>query len=291
MNFSVVAPVSDKRESKRPQVYTIYQFSNGASKKQITAPDIPSGEEGDVDADVPESPGIPVPPRTFGRVKRMARRLVDGDDDGHAAPLAMPVATAGVQVAPLATAGVQVAPLATPGVQAAPLAMPVDTAGVQAAPLATAGVQVAATGAQAALPMAVAVEYIPRNADNAAMYMEVDRMDARFKALEKRLVELEETNVILKSNEAVYQVAYGQVEARLKEKDEKHAELMRAQEEISRLKEEKYLAIIAENSGRFMELLQEKEDKFNEVVTVNYEAIRAKDETIEILRAAKRPRQ
>lgn len=263
MNFSVVAPVSDKRESKRPQVYTIYQFSNGASKKQITAPDIPSGEEGDVDADVPESPGIPVPPRTFGRVKRMARWLVDGDDDGHAAPLA------------------------TPGVQAAPLV----TAGVQAMPLATAGVQVAATGAQAALPMAVAVEYIPRNADNAAMYMEVDRMDARFKALEKRLVELEETNVILKSNEAVYQVAYGQVEARLKEKDEKHAELMRAQEEISRLKEEKYLAIIAENSGRFMELLQEKENKFNEVVKVNYEAIRAKDETIEILRAAKRPRK
>ena len=208
-----------------------------------------AGAAGGVEA----SPGIPVRPRSqLGlRKKRMAYRLNEDDEDdagaaagaGSGSAQALPAAVAEPVPAP-------VPPVAQPAPGPAP--RPADPA---------------------QLPLAVAVEYIPRNADNAAMYMEVDRMDARIQALEKKLADLEETNGVLTSNEAVYQIAYNTIEARLKEKDEmhaelvkakdeKHTELMKAQAEISKIKEEKYLDIIKGNTDCFMRLMAEKDEKY-----------------------------
>ena len=225
---------------------------------------------------------MPVPTNLFRRVKRMARRLDESDDDG---------ANEGVSRATSASpAPAGVSRATTPAGPAAPVAAPASPAAASV-PAST-----------ASLPMAVAVEYVPRNADNAAMYMELDRVEARFKALDGRLAELEETNRVLTSNEAVYQIAYAQVEARLREKDEKHAELikcmearhaeaLKAQEEIARLKEASYLATIKENADRFMQLTKEKDDKYNDMFNANYDLARAKDEIIETLHIAKRSRQ
>ena len=197
-----------------------------------------AGAAGGVEA----SPGIPVRPRSqLGlRKKRMAYRLNEDDEDDAGA--AAGAGSGSAQALPAAVAEPVPAPV-PPVVQPAPGPAPRPADPAQ-------------------LPLAVAVEYIPRNADNAAMYMEVDRMDARIQALEKKLADLEETNGVLTSNEAVYQIAYNTIEARLKEKDEKHADLMKAQEEISKIKEDKYLEIIKGNTNCFMRLMAEKDEKY-----------------------------
>ena len=245
MNFSVVAPVNDKRESKKPQTYTIEKSLAGISKKRLASPAIEDecpfdGNPGPVepsagDHTTPDSPGIPVPERTFQRVKRVARRLDDTDDEG-------------------ASTGAAQAPPVTASDAQAPQAPPVTTSDPPAPPAVRYLSQAEAT----ALPIAVAVEYIPRNADNAVMHMEIERIEARCTELDKRLAELQETNRLLTSNQAGYQAAYAQIEARLKERDEVHAQ-------ITKLKEEKYLAIISENAERFMILANEKDNKYNDM--------------------------
>ena len=86
---------------------------------------------------------------------------------------------------------------------------------------------------------------------------------------------------------AVYQIACNAIEARMKDKDEmhaeimkvkhemyaeiiktkdeKHSELMKAQEEISKLKEEKYLEIIQSSTDCFKRLMDEKDEKYTHV--------------------------
>ena len=51
----------------------------------------------------------------------------------------------------------------------------------------------------------------------------------------------------------------------VKAKDEKHSELMKAQEEISKLKEEKYLEIIQSSTDCFKRLMDEKDEKYTHV--------------------------
>ena len=208
-----------------------------------------AGAAGGVEA----SPETPVRSRSqLGlRKKRMAYRLNEDDEDyagaaagegsgsAQAAAPALPAAAAEPVPASAPLAAAPVPPVVQPAPGPAP--RPADPA---------------------QLPFAVAVEYSPRNANNAAMYMEVDRMDARILAIEKKLADLEETNSVLTSNEAVYQIAYNTIEARLKEKDEKHADLMKAQEEISKIKEDKYLEIIKGNTNCFMRLMAEKDEKY-----------------------------
>ena len=310
MNFSVTAPVNDKRESKKPKTYTIAQSFEAVNKRRLASPGISEDDNGAAGINpgsvaqamgepvAPDSPefSLPAPTNLFRRTKKMARRLDESDDEGT---------TEGVSRATSASpvpAGASRA--TTPAGPAAPVSEP---ASVSVSPAAA-----SMPASTAALPMAVAVEYIPRNVDNAVMYMELDRVEARFKALDGRIAELEETNRVLTSNEAVYQIAYAQVEARLKEKDEMHAELfkstqahhaeliriteahhvelMKAQVEIGKLKEEKYLAIIKENADRFMQLTKEKDDKYNDMFNANYDLARAKDEIIENLQVPRRNR-
>ena len=242
---------TQRKSGEKPQTKTAtYSFDS----------DDDEGAAGGVEA----SPETPVRSRSqLGlRKKRMAYRLNEDDEDDAGAAAGAGSGSAQAAVPALPAAAAEPVSAAAPPVAAPvpPVAQPAPGPAPRPAD-------------PAQLPLAVAVEYIPRNADNAAMYMEVDRMDARIQSLEKKLADLEETNGVLTSNEAVYQIAYNTIEARLKEKDEmhaelvkakdeKHTELMKAQAEISKIKEEKYLDIIKGNTDCFMRLMAEKDEKY-----------------------------
>ena len=117
----------------------------------------------------------------------------------------------------------------------------------------------------------------------------------RFERLEKRLAELEEANKVLTSNEAVYQIAYKQMEARLQEKDEKHAQILKMQEEkhvrILKIQEENYAQLLKIHEDKHAQLLKaqdehfnlillEKDDRYNDMFNTNRDLVNSKDETI-----------
>lgn len=97
----------------------------------------------------------------------------------------------------------------------------------------------------------------PSHVDNVVDY-------ARLQALEQKLADLEETNRVLVSKESVYQIAFSSIEARLKAKDDTHAELMKIQEEkylsIIKEKDETYLAIIKEKDETRLAIIKEKDE-------------------------------
>lgn len=110
-------------------------------------------------------------------------------------------------------------------------------------------------------------------------------INARFDRLEKRLADLEEANKVLTANEAVYQVTFKQYEARLREKDEKHAE-------IQKMTEGKYAALLKEKEENFALIMLEKDDRCNDMIRANNNLMSFKDEVIESLQgSSKRARK
>ena len=207
-----------------------------------------AGAAGGVEA----SPETPVRPRSqLGlRKKRMAYRIYEDDEDDVGAAAGAGSGSAQAPALP-ATA-------AEPVPASAPLVAAPALLAAAAEPVPASAPPVAAP----ALPAALA-EPVPAPAPPAA------QMDARILAIEKKLADLEETNSVLTSNEAVYQIAYNTIEARLREKDEKHAELMKEKDEkhveLMKMKDDTYLEIIKGTTDCFKRLMDEKDEKYTHV--------------------------
>lgn len=213
------------------------------------------------------TPVIPAPPKplTGSRKKRMARRINDSDDE----------ATGVEPLSPL------VRPI--PSSMVPPVQPPAPALGPPPA-------------GPAQPPMAVAVECIPRDAENADMLAQIHGMKARIEDVEKKLASLEETQCVLTSNKAVSQVMYNNLEARLKETNEYHAEQMKRKDEhyadLMKRNHEYHAEHFKLIKDNFMMLAKAKDEKYVDMFNAHYELIKSKDELIENLyqNPPKRPR-